>query len=82
MSEEEEKCDQCGGSGKVGTAISTRGPVDIFCLNCLGTGIIKKEKIERSGPKRAAFFYFINLDFLKIVCYCIRKYIENRVGTK
>lgn len=32
-----EKCKRCQGTGKVGTAISTEGPQDIFCLECLGT---------------------------------------------
>ena len=39
-----EKCERCGGTGKVGTAISTEGPKDIYCLECLGTGIKKDEK--------------------------------------
>jgi len=37
-----EKCERCKGTGKVGIAESTEGPVDIICLECLGTGI-KKE---------------------------------------
>ena len=39
-----EKCERCGGTGKVGTAISTEGPKDIYRLECLGTGIERKKQ--------------------------------------
>jgi hypothetical protein len=39
-----EKCERCGGTGKVGEAESTEGKVPIFCLEYLGTGIKKEVK--------------------------------------
>ena len=41
---QKEKCEECKGTGKVGTAISTEGPTDIFCLECAGTGNKRKKK--------------------------------------
>lgn len=48
MSEKEEKikCGRCKGTGKVGTADSTEGSVDIICLECLGTGIKENKGAE------------------------------------
>jgi DnaJ-class molecular chaperone len=50
---EMKKCEKCGGTGIVGEAESTEGKIQIFCLECFGTGVKKNDEPEKKIRERS-----------------------------